>query len=241
MKLKFILAVMLCLNALSAGAANNESMELVPSVWAAWMRGNVVVNGQNAKIIRESEDYFDNLALGGSLEFVLRNNKMVLLGSVDYFDNISSDVMVGSQRGTLETSEIIGCVAVGYPFVPASGNMTFDFLVGLQGLRMDNVLKLSGSGSESSSTDVYDPVMMLRIKLLLGSKLYLNVPLAFGVSYLGESELFYDAGVQLLYKVSDTFDVRAGYRISGYDYQDDANNKWDFYQQGYTLGLGATF
>jgi len=216
-------------------------MELVPSVWAAWMRGNVVVNGQQANIIRESGDYFDNLSLGGSVELVLRNNKMVILGSVDYFDNIESDVMVVDQPGTLETSEIIGCIAIGYPLAPPSRKMNIDALVGLQGMRMDNELKLIGSESQSGSTDVYDLVMMLRIKLLLANKLYLNIPLSLGGPYLGESDLVYDAGAQLLYKLTDKFDIRAGYRISGYDYQGNANNKWEFYQQGYTLGLGILF
>ena len=155
MKLKFLVAVMLCLNALSAVAAPKESIEVVPSVWAAWMRGNVVVNGQNAKISREADNYFNDLAIGGSAELILRNNKMVLLGSVDYFDNISSDVSVGSKLGTLETSEIIGCIAIGYPLAPPSRNMNFDFLVGVQGLRMENELKLVGDSPQSASTDVF--------------------------------------------------------------------------------------
>lgn len=241
MKLRYLVAVMLCMNTLSAVAAKKETMELVPSVWAAWMRGNVVVNGQDAKIRRDADNYTEDLAYGGSLELVLRNKKMVLLGSVDYFDSISSDVVVGSQTGTLETSEIIGCVAIGYPIAPPSKKMNVDLLVGLQGMRMDNELKLSGSGPESGGTDVYDTVVMMRIRMLLGSNLYLNIPLALGGPFLGESELVYDAGAQLLYQFTDKFDVRAGYRISGYDYRDDANNKWDFYQQGYTLGLGIIF
>lgn len=241
MKLKILVVVILCLNVLSAVAAQKESMELVPSVWAAWMRGDVVVNGQNAKIVREADNYFEDLSFGGSAELVLRNNKMVLLGSVDYFDSISSDVTVGSQTGTLETTEIIGCIAIGYPLAPPSRKMNFDFLVGLQGLRMDNELKLDGDSPENARTDVFDMVMMLRIKMLLGNKLYLNIPLTLGGIYLGDSELVYDAGAQLLYQVNAKFDVRAGYRISGYDYQEDANNQWDFYQQGFTLGLGVAF
>jgi hypothetical protein len=229
------------MNALAAGAAPKESMELVPSVWAAWMRGNVVVNGQNAKIAREADNYFEDLSFGGSAELVLRNNKMVLLGSVDYFDNLSSDVTAGSRTGTLETTEIVGCIAIGYPLAPPSRKMNFDFLVGLQGLRMDNELKLDGDSPENARTDVYDMVVMLRIKMMLGNKLYLNVPLALGGIYLGDSELVYDAAAQLLYKVTDEFDVRAGYRISGYEYDEDAGNQWDFYQQGFTLGFGVLF
>ena len=241
MKLKFSVLVILCLSALSAVAAPKESMEVVPSVWGAWMRGNVVVNGQNAKISREADNYFNDLAIGGSAEVILRNNKMVLLGSVDYFDNISSDVTVSGLTGTLETSEIIGCVAIGYPIAPPSRTMNFDALVGVQGLRMDNELRLDGSGPENASTDVFDMVVMLRIKMMLGSKLYLNVPLSLGGPYLGDSEFVYDAAAQLLYKATDKIDVRAGYRISGYDYNEDANNQWDFYQQGFTLGLGVVF
>ena len=241
MKLKFLVVVILCLNALSAVAAKKDSLELVPSVWAAWMRGNVVVNGQNAKIVREADNYFEDLSFGGSAELVLRNKKMVLLGSVDYFDNFTSDVSVAGEAGTLETTEIIGCIAIGYPLAPPSRTMNLDFLVGLQGLRMDNELKLDGASPDSARTDVFDTVMMMRLKMMLRSKLYLNIPLSLGGIYLGDSELVYDAGVQLLYKATDKIDVRAGYRISGYDYKEDANNQWDFYQQGFTLGLGVVF
>ena len=205
------------------------------------MRGNVVVNGQNAKIAREADNYFDDLAIGGSVELILRNNKMVLLGAVDYFDNLSSEVTVGSKQGTLETSEIIGCIAIGYPLAPPSRTMNFDLLVGLQGLRMDNELKLDGASPQRASTDVFDMVVMLRMKMMLGNKLYLNVPLSLGGHYLGDSELVYDAAAQLLYKATDKIDVRAGYRISGYNYKEDANNQWDFYQQGFTLGIGVLF
>jgi hypothetical protein len=241
MKLKCTVTALLCLNALSAGAAPKDSMEVVPSVWAAWMRGNVVVNGQNVKIAREADNYFEDLSFGGSAELVLRNNKMVLLGAVDYFDNISSDVTLGGQSGTLETSEIIGCIAIGYPIAPPSRTMNFDALVGLQGLRMDNELRLDGAPAQNAGTDVFDMVVMLRMKMMLGNKLYLNVPLSLGGPYLGDSELVYDAAVQLLYKATKKIDVRAGYRISGYEYKEDANNQWDFYQQGFTLGFGVLF
>jgi hypothetical protein len=241
MKIKILVLVMLCMHSFAAKKAAKESMELVPTYWAAFMRGDVMVNGSKVGINRDTWDYYSDLAPGGSLELALRNSSMVVLGYVDYLDGISSDVSSGSQSGTLKTTEIVGCLAVGYPFAPPGGKTTFDALVGLQGVRMENELKLNGSSPESSSTDVYDPVVMFRIKTQLGNKLYINIPLSFGVSFLGDSEMVYDAGLQLMYQFTKTFDVRAGYRISGSDYQEDANNKWDSYVQGYTLGLGMTF
>ena len=244
MKFKCLVVVLVCLNTLSALAANkkaaSESMELVPTFWAAFMRGNVVVNGQKADIQRDTWDYYKDLSMGGSLELALRNRSMVVIGSVDYFDNISSDVITGGQEGRLETSEMIGCIAIGYPFAPPGGKTTFDALFGFQWQEMENQLTVNGTKNRSK-TDIYDSVIMFRIKTQLGGKLFLNVPLSFGLSYLGESDFVYDAGLQLVYQFTKTFDARAGYRISGYDYQEDANNKWDYYQQGYTLGLGLTF
>ena len=238
MKIKLLLAAILCLNALSAVAAANEGLNLVPSVWAAWMRGSMNVDGQTAEVARDADDYFDNLNYGYSLELVLRNNQMVLLGFVDYFDPLSSDVTVGSEEGTLDSSEIIGCIAIGYPL--GSGKSTLDVLVGFQTLRLDNELRLSGGTSYRDSSVVYDAMVLVRIKQELFSNLFLNIPLSIGGTYLSDSEFVYDAGVQLLYQFTDNIDVRVGYRISGYDFSEDANNK-DFYQQGYTLGLGITF
>jgi hypothetical protein len=238
MKSKLFLAIILGLSTLSAVAANNQAIELVPSVWAVWMRGSMAVDGQEAKINRDSEDYFGDLDYGGSAELVLRNNKTVLLGSFDYFDSISSDVTVSGQAGTLESSEIKGCIAIGYPL--SMGKSTVDVLAGLQTLRLDNELKLTAGPSYSDSANIYDVVLMLRIKQELFSKLYLNIPLSIGGAYLSDSDFVYDAGVQLLFQFSDKFDVRAGYRIAGYDFSEDAVTT-DFYQQGYTLGLGITF
>ena len=238
MKLKILLAGMLCLSALSTVEAANDELELVPSVWAAWMRGNVNVDGQKAKVARDADNYFSDLNYGYSLELVLRNDQMVLLGFVDYFDPLSSDITVGGVEGTLDSSEIVGCIAVGYPL--ASGKSTMDILFGLQTLRLDNDLQLNGSAPSSDSTDVYDAVIMLRIKQELFSNCYLNIPLTIGGTYLSDSQFVYDAGIQLLYQFGDSFDVRAGYRISGYDLGEDEDST-DFYQQGYTLGLGIVF
>ena len=61
------------------------------------MRGVVVVDGQEAKIQRDAGDIYGDLSYGGSLELVLRNRSMVMLGSFDYFDSFSSDVTVNGQ------------------------------------------------------------------------------------------------------------------------------------------------
>ncbi|MDF7806942.1 hypothetical protein P4E94_05790 [Pontiellaceae bacterium B12219] len=238
MKINFLLASLLGLSAASFGAAASDSLDMAVSGWAGWMRGNVVVNGQNAKIHRDSEDYFGDLNYGGSAELSIKNSSMVLLGSVDYLDNITSEVTVGALEGSLESSEIIGCVAVGYPM--GSGTTTFDVLIGLQYLDMDNTLELSGGSPNSESETAYDMVLMVRYKQELFSSFYINIPLSIGGTYLSDSEFIYDAGVQLLYQFGDSFDLRAGYRISGYDFSDDAGAT-DFYQQGYTLGIGMTF
>jgi hypothetical protein len=237
MKIKILILVMLCVNAFSAQNTTSDELEFVPSVWAAWMRGAIMVNGQKAEIDRAGDDYFSDLSYGGSAELVLRNSSMVLLGSFDYFDTISSDVTVSGQQGSLDSSEIIGCIAVGYPM--GSGNSTFDALIGLQTLQLDNDLMVSGN-SQSQSTDIYDVMFMLRIKQELFSNCYINIPLAIGGGSLSDSEFVYDAAVQLLYQFGDSFDVRAGYRIAGYDFSEDTDAT-DFYQQGYTLGVGMTF
>lgn len=238
MKIKFLLAAMLCLNTFYGVATANESMDLVPSVWAAWMRGSMNVEGQKAEVVREADDYFGNLNYGYSLELALRNSQMVLLGFVDYFDPLTSEVTVGGAPGTLDSSEIIGCIAVGYPM--GSGTSTMDFLIGIQTLRLENELKMTGGASYSDSTDIYDAVLMLRIKQELFSNLYINIPLSIGGGYLSDSEFVYDAGVQLLYQFGNTIDLRVGYRISGFDFSEDADAT-DFYQQGYTAGVGITF
>ncbi|MEI6891505.1 MAG: hypothetical protein V5783_04950 [Pontiella sp.] len=237
MKVNVFVVGLLCLSTLPSMVLAADELELVPSIWGAWMRGSVNVDGQMAKVRRASDEYFSDLDYGYSLELVLRNNQMVLLGFVDYFDPLTAKVTVGDKMGTLDSSEIVGCIAVGYPL--AAGNSTVDFLVGFQMLSMDHELELEGK-SYSESIDVYDAVLMLRIKQELFSNCYINIPLSIGGTYLSDSQFVYDAGVQLLYQFGETFDVRAGYRISGYDLGED-DDSTDFYQQGYMLSLGLVF
>jgi hypothetical protein len=237
MRIKNILAVLLCVSALTTVAETSDEMELAASVWGAWMRGSVNVDGQQAKVERSAINYID-MDYGYSLELVLRNSKLVLLGFFDYFDPVSSKVSIGLKEGTLDSSELNGGIAIGFPM--GSGNSTFDILVGLQTLRMDNDLEIKSGSSYSDSANVYDAMLMVRFKQELFSGLYLNIPLSIGGTYLSDSEFVYDAGVQLLYQLGDTLDIRAGYRISGYDFDED-EDATDFYQQGYTLGIGLTF
>ncbi|QBG48799.1 hypothetical protein EGM51_15835 [Verrucomicrobia bacterium S94] len=237
-KMKFFLAALTGLALCSAKAVkNDESMDLTLSGWAGWMRGAVMVDGQKAKIHRDSMNYFDDLDFGYSGELTLRDSSIVLLGSYEYYDGIVSDVTVGGTPGSLESSENTWCLAIGYPL--GSGSSTFDLLVGLQSLDMDNTLTIGGTKSSDSET-LYDAVVMLRMKQELFSNFYLYIPLMMGGTYLSDSEFIYDAGLQLMYQFGQSFDLRVGYRITGYDFS-DSSKATDFYQQGYTVSIGMTF
>lgn len=235
MKTKILLALILGLNIPAAFA--QESMGVAASGWAGWMRGDVVVDGQTAKVQRDSDNYFDDLDYAYALELTLRNSSMVVLGSFDYYDSISSEVTVNGASGSLDSSENIYCLALGYPM--GSGSTTFDFLVGLQVLDMENKLNVGGTISKDDAT-MYDAVAMVRYQQELFSGFYLNIPLSIGGGYLSDSQFVYDAGLQLMYQFGSSFDVRVGYRISGYDFSEDTPAS-DFYQQGYTATLGITF
>ena len=238
MKIKFLIASMVCVGTFLSVAEAAEEMSLTPSVWAGWMRGSMTVDGQKAKVSRASDEYFSDLDIGYSGELILRNDEMVVLGFIDYFDPMSANVKVGGQKGELDSSQLIGGLAIGYPF--GSGSSTFDVLVGLQTVQLDNDLEMFGGATYSEKEEVYDAVLMVRIKQELFSNFFINIPLTIGGGYLSESEFVYDAGVQLLYQFGDSLDVRAGYRIAGYDFGDSSDST-DFYQQGYTLGLGLNF
>lgn len=237
-KKTILLTALVGISVWSAEAADSaEALELTASGWAGWMRGSVVVDGHKAKIHRDSMNYFGDLDFGYGGEVALRNSSMILMGSYEFYEGIVSDVTSGGTKGTLESGENIWSAAIGYPL--GSGSSTFDFLVGLQSLSMDNKLKLGGTEYKDSET-LYDAVVMLRIKQELFSNFYLNIPLMIGGGYLSDSEFLYDAGLQLMYQFGSTFDLRIGYRITGYDFS-DSTPATDFYQQGYTAAIGFAF
>ena len=234
-----VLTLVLCAGIGETEAAGSESMEVSLNGWYAGLRGDLTVNGYHTHFVQEAGDLFQDLDLGGSLSILARNNKMIWLGSIDYFKSISSEVMVGNQPGTLETEEMIGLLAAGWP-LSASGGTSVDFLAGIQILRMDNELKLVGGTTSSSDADLYDPVIILLVRQQLGDRLQIYVPLSIG-GYLGDADLLYSAELQLQFQATDRFDVRGGYRVVGYDYEANASNALEYFQAGWVLGVGARF
>lgn len=235
-----VAAVLLCAGAITVQAQEKGwEFEVVPYGWFCGFRGDVTVQGNDTHFVAELEDLFKNLEFAGSLEAVARNQNVVLVGSMDYFI-LNSDVEVGpaATPGTLETTESLGLIAIGYP-MRVSEKVNTDFLLGFQALRMDNDLT-SSAGNGSSSINVYDPLILLRIRAQLAKKLYLYAPLAVG-GYAGDSDLVYDAQLQFQYLFTKNVDARLGYRIVGYDFYENDWDNLDFYQAGWTLGIGIRF
>ena len=143
--------------------------------------------------------------------------------------------------------------AVGYQVDGWMEGQTFDLLVGVRNLHMENDLEVFGKGKSSRDNDVTDPILVVRPSILVyPSKiqgLRFNPTLAIGAG--GDSDLVYELQPQFQYQITENIAARLGYRTVGYKFKgDDAKNdnlnlteddELNFTLSGLIAGLGVTF
>lgn len=218
--------------------------EIAPYGWLAGLVGDVTVAGQKTEFDKSASDLFDALEFGGSLLAVAQYNRAVFYGQFDYFSLSTSALEVENQPagGSLDTDLLIGKVGIGYQYGDRAGAST-DVILGVQSLRMDNTLQVNGLGSSSYDADLFDPFLMVRWRTPIAPSkldgLYFNLPVSAG-AWLGDSDFVYDIAAELQYAFNTTFDVRAGYRMSGYKGEEN-NSELDVALAGWTIGLGFRF
>ena len=232
-------------------------LELTPYAWLAGIEGDVTVGGQETEFDKGFSDIVDAVDIGGSLLAIAQYDRYLVWGQVDYFatDTDNLDVEDRPEGGSLETKMLLGEVAVGYQVDGWMDGQTFDFLVGVRTLHLENDLTVTGVGEGSSENDLVDPILVMRPSIqVFPSKidgLRFNPTLAIGGG--GDSDLVYELQPQFQYQISDTVAARVGYRTVGYRFKgDDAQNpvvqgkvseddELNINLSGLIVGLGVTF
>lgn len=215
--------------------------EIAPYGWLAGLVGDVTIAGQKTEFDKGASDLFEALEFGGSLLGVAQYNRTVFLGQFDYFAMSTDALEVEDQPagGSLDTDLLVGKVGVGYQFGDREGTST-DLLLGVQSLRMDNAMTLNAGPSSTYDADLFDPILMVRLRMGLTEWLYLNLPLSAG-AWLGDSDFVYDVAADLQFAFNSTFDVRAGYRMAGYAAEENESTELNVALAGWTIGLGFRF
>jgi hypothetical protein len=219
-------------------------------MWMAGLEGDVTLNGQEADFEKSSSDLFDAVDVGGSLLGVVQYNRFLFWGQVDFF-SLSTDELEMEDRpagGKLDSDLLLTEFAVGYQIDGWMEGQTFDLLVGVRTLSIENELTVYDKGTvESDDRDKesrVDGILVVRPSILVfPSKidgLRFNPVLAIGG---GDSDLVFEMHPQLQYQITDYIAARLGYRTVGYKLKGDNNedNELNIRLAGLIAGLGVTF
>ena len=218
--------------------------EVTPYAWLAGMEGDVTVNGQKTDFDKSFSDMIDSVEIAGSFLAVAQYDRYLIWGQVDYFSLSTDEMDVEDQPagGSLDVKMLLGEVAVGYQIDGWAEGQTFDILIGVRTLNIENDLHLNGGASSSTKNDLLDPILVIRPSIpMFPSKiegLRFNPTLAIGGG--GDADLVYELQPQVQYQINERLAARVGYRTVGYKFK-DGNNKLNFNQSGLIAGLGVTW
>jgi opacity protein-like surface antigen len=234
------------MSSLSAAEPQGLKFELTPYIWLAGMEGDVTVNDQKVEFDKSFSDLLDNVEVAGSLLGVVQYDRFLVWGQVDYFSmsNDKLDLEDKPQGGTLDTSMLLGEVAVGYQVDGWVEGQTFDLLVGVRTLHIENTLKIKDGATYEKNRDRTDPILVVRPSIpILPSKidgLRFNATLAIGG---GDSKLVYELHPAIQYQITENIAARVGYRTVGYKVEGEHNdkNEMNFSLSGLIAGVGVTF
>lgn len=248
---KRIMSVIVAAAMLAAGSTayaepKGWSFEIMPYAWFAGIEGDIKVNGQKIDFDKDAEDLFDAVEVGGSLLGVVQYNRFLFWGQVDYFELSTDELDVEDrpQRGSLDSDMLLAEGAVGYQLDGFAPGQTFDLLVGVRHLDVENDLEVFGVGKFSRDSDATDPILVVRPSIpIFPSKikgLRFNPTLAIGGG--GDSEVTWELFPQIQYHFTKNIAMRVGYRTVGYEFDGDGNdNELDFRLAGLIVGIGGTF
>lgn len=221
--------------------------EVTPYAWLAGVEGDVTVNGKKTDFDKSFSDLFEAVDMAGGLLGTAQYDRYLVWGQVDYFSMSTDNLDVEDQPagGSLDTKMLLGEAAVGYQIDGWSEGQTFDLLVGVRTLHIENDLELYGKGSFSRDNDIVDPILIVRPSIpVFPSKiegLRFNPTMAIGGG--GDSDLVYELQPQFQYQITDNIAARLGYRRVGYKFKGEHNddNELNIALAGLIAGVGVTF
>lgn len=236
-----ISAIALVVSSLPAMATGNNSwkFEITPYLWAAGLDADLTVGAQTAEVDYSFSDLADDLNKTASFLGTAQYNSWVTWAQVDYLD-LSKDLAKGAVTGSLDTTLTMSTFGIGYQFSGWKERQTFDVLLGVRNLSLDNELTVDGVGDFSNDKSFTDPVIIIRPSIQLSDKWRFNPTLSFGKG--GDSETTYEMQPQFQHQTWENAAIRFGYRKLHYTIEsDDGQNEFDGEFAGPFIGIGWTF
>jgi hypothetical protein len=214
------------------------SIEITPYAWLAGINGDVTVRNTTVGVDQSFSDIFKSLKFAADALGIARYNDWLIYTQLDYFSVSTTQLENAPSRGSLASKDFLYLVGGGYRINGWSPGQTFDFLLGVQGLNIENTLTLYQFGQLSNSRNIVDAVFMVRPSFQFSQHWLFNPTMSIGG---GDSKLTYQLQPQFQYQFNSTWEMRFGYRRLSYNINSSRGNNLDVRFAGPLIGFGATF
>jgi hypothetical protein len=214
------------------------NFEITPYAWLPGIKGDLTIHGQNVGVDQDFSDIFKAVKFASDALAIARYNDWVLYTQFDYFSLSTTQLENSPQRGSLDVKQFMYLAAGGYRINGWASGQTFDLLLGVQGLNMQNKLTIYQLGDVEKTQNVVDAVFMLRPSFQFGQHWLFNPTISIGG---GDSKLTYQLQPQIQYQFNATWEVRAGYRKLHYTIDTHRGDEINLSYSGPIIGFGAQF
>jgi opacity protein-like surface antigen len=227
--------------------------ELTNYLWATGLKGDVKTPAlPSSKVDVAFGDIFDALDFAWSGMYEARKGKLGLIADIQYYKLSMGGTTskTGPLGNTLTTTADIGVKQTLLGFAGAyrvlEGNAPVDLMGGLRYTKLDveatanfSAIGHTGGGTQGGSKSWYDPYIGARMVYPLSNKWALTGYADVGGFGVG-SDFTYQVGAGAVYKYSDKYSLKFGYRLLGVDYDKDGF-VYDMKSDGIFIGMGVKF
>jgi len=127
-------------------AEDKWSFEITPYAWLAGIKADVTVRDHTVTVDQSFNDILKSIKFAAAGLAIARYQNWLVWTQVDYFSLSTDQLDNPPARGSLDSKDTIYTLAGGYRFNGWTDRQTFDVLIGVQGLHIDNTLTLHQIG-----------------------------------------------------------------------------------------------
>ncbi len=227
-------------SALPASAAEQSDwkFEFTPYLWAASMKADVEVRGHSGSVDASFNDLMDKMDASAAFLGTAQYKSWVTWVQFDYI-NLNFDLEGKRRTGALDVKQTMGTFGLGYQFPGWKEGQTFDVLLGVRTMTLENELSIDSVGTFSKDSDFVDPVIIVRPSFQISEKWRFNPTLSYGTG--GDSEETWELQPQFQYQAWENAAFRFGYRKLHYKIENEQGNSFDGSFEGPIIGVGITF
>lgn len=227
--------------AMPANAAEKEwDFEVMPYLWAAGVKGNLNIGGQDIEVDSSFSDLLDMMEIGGGLLMRAERSQWVLWTQVDYMAMNTDKLDNPPEHARLDSNTTMFTGGFGRNFGGSDSKRSVDVLLGVRYLKLDNKLRFDTLGTFNGDRSFTDPVLIVRPSFRISERWRLNPTFSYGTG--GDSDSTYELQPQFQFQMTENAALRFGYRKLHYEIDNaTTGNGFDGAFEGVLIGVSGTF